>query len=153
MQFFKILLEFIYKCNFWGIIGLTPYQIVVIASGALNAAAADKNYDLEAWFPASQTYRELLSCSNSTDLQIEATRNQIWRKKAEQYVHLLNSTITATKRTMCCIVENYQKEDGVSCDMDTYDRLPFAGNINLILMVWDSPAFHKRSPFSTIDVK
>ena len=45
-----------------------PYQIVAIVSGALNDAAA-KKYDLEAWFPASNTYRELVSCSNCTDYQ------------------------------------------------------------------------------------
>ncbi|PNX91233.1 seryl-tRNA ligase [Trifolium pratense] len=71
-----------------------PYQIVSIVSGALNDAAA-KKYDLEAWFPASQTYREL---SN---------------EQLKQYVHLLNSTLTATERTICCILENNQKEDGV----------------------------------------
>ncbi|KAL7170640.1 hypothetical protein ACSBR2_035508 [Camellia fascicularis] len=71
-----------------------PYQIVAIVSGALNDAAA-KKYDLEGWFPASSTYREL---SN---------------EQAKQYVHLLNSTLTATERTMCCILENYQREDGV----------------------------------------
>lgn len=45
-----------------------PYQVVAIVSGALNDAAA-KKYDLEGWFPASQTYRELVSCSNCTDYQ------------------------------------------------------------------------------------
>ena len=48
-------------------IGL-PYQVVSIVSGALNDAAA-KKYDLEAWFPASKTFRELVSCSNCTDYQ------------------------------------------------------------------------------------
>ncbi|GMQ00782.1 hypothetical protein CsSME_00047709 [Camellia sinensis var. sinensis] len=71
-----------------------PYQIVAIVSGALNDAAA-KKYDLGGWFPASCTYREL---SN---------------EQAKQVVHLLNSTLTATERTMCCILENYQREDGV----------------------------------------
>ncbi|THG15040.1 hypothetical protein TEA_012215 [Camellia sinensis var. sinensis] len=72
-----------------------PYQIVAIVSGALNDAAA-KKYDLEGWFPASSTYREL---SN---------------EQAKQYVHLLNSTLTTTERTTrCCILENYQREDGV----------------------------------------
>ncbi|PWA36309.1 hypothetical protein CTI12_AA594500 [Artemisia annua] len=46
-----------------------PYQVVEIVSGALNDAAA-KKYDLEAWFPASATYRELVSCSNCTDYQL-----------------------------------------------------------------------------------
>jgi len=45
-----------------------PYQIVSIVSGALNVAAA-KKYDLEAWFPASKTYRKLASCSNYTDYE------------------------------------------------------------------------------------
>lgn len=45
-----------------------PYRVVDIVSGALNDAAARK-YDLEAWFPASQCYRELVSCSNCTDYQ------------------------------------------------------------------------------------
>lgn len=46
-----------------------PHQIVNIVSGELNNAAA-KKYDLEAWFPASKTYRELVSCSNCTDYQV-----------------------------------------------------------------------------------
>ncbi|MBA0586842.1 hypothetical protein Gorai_017564 [Gossypium raimondii] len=93
-----------------------PYQIVAIVSGALNDAAA-KKYDLEAWFPASQTYRELVSCSNCTDYQSRRLEIRYGQKKnneqAKQYVHLLNSTLTATERTMCCILETYQKEDGV----------------------------------------
>ncbi|KAJ0013563.1 hypothetical protein Pint_19897 [Pistacia integerrima] len=93
-----------------------PYQIVSIVSGALNDAAA-KKYDLEAWFPASQTYRELVSCSNCTDYQSRRLEIRYGQKKSneqtKQYVHLLNSTLTATERTICCILENYQKEDGV----------------------------------------
>ncbi|GAB2279871.1 hypothetical protein Dimus_014507 [Dionaea muscipula] len=93
-----------------------PYQIVSIVSGALNDAAA-KKYDLEAWFPASKTYRELVSCSNCTDYQSRRLEIRYGQKKnneqTKQYVHLLNSTLTATERTMCCILENYQREDGV----------------------------------------
>ncbi|XWS62508.1 hypothetical protein CRYUN_Cryun06bG0017000 [Craigia yunnanensis] len=93
-----------------------PHQVVVIVSGALNDAAA-KKYDLEAWFPASQTYRELVSCSNCTDYQSRRLEIRFGQKKnneqVKQYVHLLNSTLTATERTMCCILENHQKEDGV----------------------------------------
>ncbi len=48
-----------------------PYHVVNIVSGELNNAAA-KKYDLEAWFPASKTYRELVSCSNCTDYQVSA---------------------------------------------------------------------------------
>ncbi|KAJ4888014.1 Serine--tRNA ligase [Raphanus sativus] len=93
-----------------------PYQIVSIVSGALNDAAA-KKYDLEAWFPSSGTYRELVSCSNCTDYQARRLEIRYGQKKsneqAKQYVHMLNSTLTATERTICCILENYQREDGV----------------------------------------
>ncbi|KAL8154768.1 serine--tRNA ligase [Apium graveolens] len=93
-----------------------PYQIVAIVTGALNDAAA-KKYDLEAWFPASQTYRELVSCSNCTDYQSRKLEVRYGQKKSndqtKQYVHMLNSTLTATERTMCCILENYQRDDGV----------------------------------------
>ncbi|XP_021902453.1 serine--tRNA ligase, cytoplasmic-like [Carica papaya] len=93
-----------------------PYQVVAIVSGALNDAAA-KKYDLEAWFPASETYRELVSCSNCTDYQSRNLEIRYGQKKsnekAKQYVHMLNSTLTATERTICCILENYQREDGV----------------------------------------
>ncbi|XP_077225101.1 serine--tRNA ligase-like [Tasmannia lanceolata] len=93
-----------------------PYQVVAIVSGALNDAAA-KKYDLEGWFPASKTYRELVSCSNCTDYQSRSLEIRFGQKKSneqvKQYVHLLNSTLTATERTICCILENYQKENGV----------------------------------------
>ncbi|CAM8903560.1 unnamed protein product [Rhodiola kirilowii] len=93
-----------------------PYQVVSIVSGALNDAAA-KKYDLEGWFPASKTYRELVSCSNCTDYQSRKLEIRYGQKKGndqvKQYVHLLNSTLTATERTICCILENNQTKDGV----------------------------------------
>ncbi|KAG7556703.1 Aminoacyl-tRNA synthetase class II [Arabidopsis suecica] len=94
-----------------------PYRVVSVVSGALNDAAA-KKYDLEGWFPASETYRELVSCSNCTDYQsrrldIRYGQNKS-NEKTKQYVHMLNSTLTATERTICCILENYQREDGVN---------------------------------------
>nr|POE98116.1 serine--trna ligase [Quercus suber] len=108
--------EMIKNCeDFYKMLNL-PYQVVSIVSGALNDAAA-KKYDLEAWFPASQTYRELVSCSNCTDYQARRMETRYGQKKSNEqtkkYVHLLNSTLVATERTMCCIIENYQKEDGV----------------------------------------
>ncbi|XP_076895502.1 serine--tRNA ligase isoform X2 [Bidens hawaiensis] len=94
-----------------------PYQVVSIVSGALNDAAA-KKYDLEAWFPASKTYRELVSCSNCTDYQSRKLEIRFGQKQGndsvKQYCHLLNSTLTATERTLCCILENYQTEKGVA---------------------------------------
>ncbi|CAN6911809.1 unnamed protein product [Brassica oleracea] len=92
-----------------------PYRVVSIVSGALNDAAA-KKYDLEAWFPSSETYRELVSCSNCTDYQarrLDIRYDQKKERNEQQYVHMLNSTLTATERTLCCILENYQREDRV----------------------------------------
>ncbi|KAF6162823.1 hypothetical protein GIB67_029092 [Kingdonia uniflora] len=129
--------------DFYTELGL-PYQVVAIVSGALNDAAA-KKYDLEAHFPASKTYRELVSCSNCTDFQSRRLEIRYGQKKAsfffnysdeqaKQYVHMLNSTLTATERTICCILENYQKENGVQIPevlqpfMGGTDFLPFVAD-------------------------
>ena len=90
-----------------------PYQIIAIVSSALNDNAAIK-YDLEAWFPGSDTYRELVSCTNCKDYQARKTKTRVGRAGSgdAQTLHTLNSTAIATERTMCCILENYQQEDG-----------------------------------------
>ncbi len=90
-----------------------PYRIVSIVSSALNDNAAIK-YDLEAWFPASETYRELVSCTNCKDYQARKTKTRVGKAGSgdAQTLHTLNSTAIATERTMCCILENYQQEDG-----------------------------------------
>lgn len=89
------------------------YQIVAIVSSALNDNAAIK-YDLEAWFPGSKAYRELVSCTNCKDYQARKTKTRVGRAGAgdSQTLHTLNSTAIATERTICCIVENYQQENG-----------------------------------------
>lgn len=99
-----------------------PYQVICIVSGALNDAAA-KKYDLEAWFPGYNAYRELVSCSNCTDYQsrnldIKCGQNtkEVTPKIMQgdrKFVHMLNGTLTATERTLCCILENYQTETGL----------------------------------------
>ena len=91
-----------------------PYRIVNIASGELNDNAAMK-YDLEAWFPASNTYRELVSCSNCLDYQARKLKVRIGKVGSTQKkdtAHTLNCTAIATSRTICCILENYQNKDG-----------------------------------------
>ncbi|KAL6122309.1 hypothetical protein NUSPORA_00673 [Nucleospora cyclopteri] len=91
-----------------------PFRTVLIASGEMNDAAALK-YDLEAWFPQAQKYRELVSASNCTDYQsrnLNVFYNYPEEGKKPQYVHMLNATLCAVQRTLCCIVENYQTEDG-----------------------------------------
>ncbi|KAI5959595.1 SES1 [Candida pseudojiufengensis] len=101
--------------EFYQSLGL-PYRVVGIVSGELNNAAA-KKYDLEAWFPFQQEYKELVSCSNCTDYQSRNLEIRCGVKQQNQtekkYVHCLNSTLSATQRAICCILENYQKEDGL----------------------------------------
>ena len=102
-----------------------PYRVVNIISGELNNAAARK-FDLEAWFPGSKppAFRELVSCSNCTDYQSRRLEARVRGEKGgssnsesnsgnKGFVHMLNSTLTATERTLCCILENWQTEDGV----------------------------------------
>lgn len=101
--------------EFYQSLGL-PYRVVVIVSGALNNAAA-KKYDLEAWFPYQGEYKELVSCSNCTDYQTRELEIRYGQKKGpidsrKTYAHALNGTLCATERTLCCILENYQREDG-----------------------------------------
>ncbi|MEE3324754.1 serine--tRNA ligase [Methanosphaera sp.] len=90
-----------------------PYRVVSIVSSALNDNAAIK-YDLEAWFPGSETYRELVSCTNCKDYQARKIKTRVGKAGSgdSKMLHTLNSTAIATERTMCCILENYQQEDG-----------------------------------------
>lgn len=101
--------------DFYQSLGL-PYRVVGIVSGELNNAAA-KKFDLEAWFPFQKEYKELVSCSNCTDYQSRNLEIRCGIKQQNQsekkYVHCLNSTLSATQRALCCILENYQKEDGL----------------------------------------
>jgi len=91
-----------------------PYRVVNVASGELNDNAAMK-YDLEAWFPASNTYRELVSCSNCLDYQARKLKVRVGKvgsTQKKETAHTLNCTAIATERTICCILENYQNKDG-----------------------------------------
>jgi hypothetical protein len=100
--------------EFYQSLGLS-YRVVAIVSGALNNAAA-KKYDLEAWFPYQGEFKELVSCSNCTDYQSRRLEIRCGVKKMgdreKKYVHCLNSTLCATERAMCAVLENWQREDG-----------------------------------------
>lgn len=90
-----------------------PYRVVNIAVDDLGSSAA-KKYDVEAWLPSQQAYRELTSCSNTTDYQ--ARRLGIRVRAADggglETAHTLNGTATALGRTIIAILENHQNEDG-----------------------------------------
>jgi seryl-tRNA synthetase len=91
-----------------------PYRVVAIAVGDLGASAA-KKYDIEAWLPGQERYRELTSCSNTTDYQ--ARRLDIrYRPGGPEgkpvHVHTLNGTAVTSSRTTIALLENGQREDG-----------------------------------------
>ncbi|MEA2386685.1 MAG: seryl-tRNA synthetase [Thermoleophilaceae bacterium] len=89
-----------------------PYRVVNIAVNDLGASAA-KKYDLEAWLPGQERFRELTSCSNTTDFQ--ARRLDVRHRPPDggvRHVHTLNGTAVAVGRTIIAIVENHQQDDG-----------------------------------------
>lgn len=88
-----------------------PYHVMQMCTGDLGDPAAAK-FDIEAWFPSENKYRETHSCSNCTDYQARRLNIRFKRKTGEmEYVHILNGT-AFSERPILAILENYQKEDG-----------------------------------------
>ena len=87
-----------------------PYRVVNVAAGDLGASAA-KKYDIEAWFPGQQRYREITSTSNTTDYQARRLDVRFRREGKPEHVHTLNGT-AVTARALIAIVENFQDDDG-----------------------------------------
>ncbi len=87
-----------------------PYRVVNSAAGDLSAAAA-KRYDIEAWFPSQDRYREITSCSNTTDFQARRLGIRQRGERGLEPVHTLNGT-AATDRWVLALLENHQREDG-----------------------------------------
>jgi seryl-tRNA synthetase len=83
-----------------------PYRVVNVAAGDLGAPAA-KKYDCEGWFPSQERYRELTSCSNTTDFQARRLGIRYRAGKSLDPVHTLNGTAT-TDRSLLAILENFQ---------------------------------------------
>ena len=90
-----------------------PYRVVNVAAGDLGDPAA-KKYDCEAWIPSQERYRELTSCSNTTDYQARrlACRYRPNEGDSPVPVHTLNGTAVAVGRTMIALIENRQERDG-----------------------------------------
>jgi seryl-tRNA synthetase len=90
-----------------------PYRVVNVAAGDLGASAA-KKYDCEAWLPGQGRYRELTSCSNTTDYQARRLRCRYRPGEggSPRPVHTLNGTAVAVGRTLIAIMENHQTADG-----------------------------------------
>jgi seryl-tRNA synthetase len=88
-----------------------PYRVVNVAAGDLGASAA-KKYDIEAWYPSQGTYREVTSCSNTTDYQARRLKVRARTEAGNETVHTLNGTAVAVGRTILTILENHQQADG-----------------------------------------
>ena len=91
-----------------------PYRVVNVCTGDIGTVAA-KKYDIEAWMPAQNAYREIVSCSNCTDYQARRLNIRYREKEGaptKGFTHTLNSTAIATGRTIVAILENCQQEDG-----------------------------------------
>ncbi|MCZ6661436.1 MAG: serine--tRNA ligase [Actinobacteria bacterium] len=88
-----------------------PYRVVNVAAGDLGASAV-KKFDIEAWFPGEQRYREITSCSNTTDYQARRLKVRVRGDSGNRLVHTLNGTACAMGRTILAILENHQQPDG-----------------------------------------
>jgi seryl-tRNA synthetase len=88
-----------------------PYRVVNVAAGDLGASAA-KKYDIEAWFPGEQAFREITSCSNTTDYQARRLKVRYRSDSGNTLAHTLNGTACAVGRTILAILENHQQPDG-----------------------------------------
>ena len=90
-----------------------PFRTIILCSGDLGKVSA-KTYDIEAWFPAQNSYREICSCSNCTDYQARSLRIRYRDNPNDEtsLVHTLNSTLVAIQRTLVAILENYQTVKG-----------------------------------------
>ena len=87
-----------------------PYRVINVAAGDLGAPAV-KKYDIEAWFPGQERYREITSTSNTTDYQARRLDVRFRRDGKPEHVHTLNGT-AVTARSLIAIVENFQDEGG-----------------------------------------
>jgi seryl-tRNA synthetase len=90
-----------------------PYRVVNIAAWDLGASAA-KKYDIEGWFQGQERYRELTSCSNTTDFQARrlGARYRPEEGASPRHLHTLNGTAIGVGRTIIALVENHQDEAG-----------------------------------------
>ncbi len=88
-----------------------PYQVIKMATGDLGNAAT-KKYDIEAWMPSQNKYREVTSTSNTTDFQSRRLNIKTKINGKSEYVHTLNGTVLALSRAPIAILENFQNEDG-----------------------------------------
>lgn len=105
------------------------YRIVNMCTGDIGTPNA-KKYDLEAWLPGQDKYRELASCSHDTDFQARRLNIKYRDGKKKELVHTMNSTACAVGRTLIAIYENYQ--DGEGSIKIPEVLLPYMNGMNII---------------------
>lgn len=88
-----------------------PYRVISLCTGDLGFSAA-KTYDIEAWVPAQEKYREISSCSNFENFQARRANIRFRTPEGPQFVHTINGSGLAIGRTVVAILENYQRADG-----------------------------------------
>jgi seryl-tRNA synthetase len=117
--------EFLLSCEEELVQGLgLPYRVANVCTGELGASAA-KKYDVEVWLPGQDRYRELTSCSNTTDYQARRLGVRVRRPDGNRPAHTLNGTACAIGRTLIALLENHQREDGsVALPEALYPYLP-----------------------------
>ncbi len=112
-----------------------PYRVVSLCSADLGFSSA-KTYDIEAWLPGQEAYREISSCSNFEDFQARRASIRFRREEGGkvEFVHTLNGSGLAVGRTLVAVLENYQQADGsvvipeaLRPYMGGVDRIPAAG--------------------------
>ena len=89
-----------------------PYRVVDVCAGDLGASAA-KKFDIEAWIPSQNTYREVTSCSNTTDYQARRLNIRSKDDGNTSILHTLNGTAIAVGRILIALIENNQNQDGL----------------------------------------
>jgi seryl-tRNA synthetase len=90
-----------------------PYRVIILCTGDMGFSSA-RTFDIEAWLPGQDTYREISSCSVCTDFQARRMKAR-WRNPETgkpELVHTLNGSGLAVGRTLIAVMENYQQQDG-----------------------------------------
>ncbi|MDD3818795.1 MAG: serine--tRNA ligase [Actinomycetota bacterium] len=105
------------------------YQIVNMCTGDIGNPNA-KKYDLEAWLPGQNKYRELASCSHDTDFQARRLNIKYRDGKKKDFIHTMNSTACAIGRTLIAILENFQDREGNIRIPEVL--VPFTGGLKII---------------------
>ena len=106
-----------------------PYQIVLLSSGDMGFSA-EKTYDLEAWIPSENKYREISSCSSCGTFQSRRMNTKVKKENKTEFVSTLNGSGLATGRLMISVMENYQNQDGSITIPDALRE--YMGNIEKI---------------------